>query len=81
MTDSVQRTTLDAPPTPEEIQDGRETAANQDTSVELRFPTEAETKRLVVSPRGTVVLLNDAVSEETFPPSESAEAITTALPS
>ena len=80
MSDSVQRRSLDVPPTPSQIASSRETAAEQNVSVELRFPADTDSKRLVVSPRGTVVLLND-VSEETFQQSQSAEDIATALSS
>lgn len=74
MSDPVQRTSLDAPPSPDQIKTSRENAAEQDVSIELRFPTDSDSKRLVVSPRGTVVVLSD-VSEETFHQSASAEEI------
>lgn len=80
MCDTVQRTSLDAPPTPDQITASRETAADQSVSVELRFPAATDSKRLVVSPRGTVVLLSN-VSEETFHQSQSAEDIVAALSS
>lgn len=79
MTDSVDRTTLDSAPDESTIVSLRETAKETDTSVEATFPTnEGEQKRLVVSPRGTVVLLN-TVSEETFHRSRSAAEIATAV--
>ncbi len=80
MPDTVQRTSLDASPTPQQITAGREKAADQDVSVELHFPADAGAKRLVISPRGTAVLLSD-VSEETFHQSESAEDIAETLSS
>lgn len=80
MTTSVQRTTLDAPPTADRIATARQTAADQHVSVELRFPAGDDAKRLVVSPRGTVVLLTDA-SEDTFHHSTSADEIAAALSS
>jgi hypothetical protein len=78
MTASVQRTTLDAPPAADRITTARQTAADQHVSVELHFPVGDHSKRLVVSPRGTVVLLN-GVSEDTFHPSTSAQDIAGAL--
>jgi len=79
MSNGVERLSRDTPPTAEQIATYRKEAAKQESSVEVTFPTNDETKRIVVSPRGTVVLLND-VSEETFNQSESAEDIAAALP-
>lgn len=79
MTDTVDRKTLDERPDESTIAALRETAKETDTSVEATFPTEEnEQKRLVVSPRGTVVLLT-TVSEQTFNRSRSAAEIATAL--
>jgi len=79
MPTSVDRRDLDALPDESTIAGFREDAADQDASIEVTFPTsDGETKRLVVSPRGTVVLLND-VSEDTFnrsvAPGEIADAL------
>lgn len=79
MPESVQTRELDAIPDESTISSVREEAAESGTSVTLRFPAASgEEKRLVVSPRGTVVLLND-VSEETFNQSRSAAEIAQAL--
>jgi len=79
MPPSVDRRDLDAIPDAATIADVREEAAQQDASIEATFPTpDGETKRLVVSPRGTVVLLND-VSEETFNPSVAPDEIAETL--
>jgi hypothetical protein len=79
MPDSVQRHELDQIPDESTIASLREQAEEDAVSVEVRFPAgEGDTKRLVVSPRGTVVLLND-VSEETFNRSLSAAEIANAL--
>jgi len=79
MPNSVQREELDDIPTESTIASLREQAANEAVSVEAHFSTaEGEAKRLVVSPRGTVVLLND-VSEDTFNQSVSAADIADAL--
>lgn len=69
---------LDALPDAELITRLRE-QAEDDGAVGVIFPTtDGEQKRLVVSPRGTCVLLND-VSEKTFnrslPAGEIAEAL------
>jgi len=79
MPTSVDRREFDARPDASTIADLREEAAAQDVSIEATYPVaDEDTKRLVVSPRGTVVLLND-VSEETFnqsvSPSEIAEQL------
>jgi hypothetical protein len=79
MPDSVQHHELDVAPDDSTIASLRADAEADDVSVEVSFPAaNGEKKRLVVSPRGTVVLLND-VSEETFNPSTSAADIADAL--
>lgn len=79
MSPSVDRRELDAIPDDATIATFREEAADQDASIEATFPTaEGDTKRLVVSPRGTVVLLNN-VSEESFNPSVAPAEIAEAL--
>jgi len=78
MPDAVQRLDLDERPDAATITSLREQASADAVSVEAHFPAEDTQKRLVVSPRGTVVLLND-VSEETFNQSQSAEEIADAL--
>jgi hypothetical protein len=79
MPDSVQRRSLDQRPDEATIGALREEANEAGASVEASFPaTDGTEKRLVVSPRGTVVLLND-VSEATFNQSVSAAEIAEAL--
>jgi hypothetical protein len=78
MSDTVQRLELDHRPDAETISSLREQAQADDCSVEAHFPSSGGQKRLVVSARGTVVLLND-VSEETFNQSRSADEIAEAL--
>lgn len=78
MPDAVQRLDLDQLPDATTITSLREQAESDAVSVEAHFPVEGDQKRLVVSPRGTVVLLND-VSEATFNQSQSAEEIADAL--
>jgi len=79
MSNTVQRLDLDQLPDADTIASLREQAQSEESSIEAHFPTTTgEQKRLVVSPRGTVVLLND-VSEETFNQSRSAEEIADAL--
>jgi hypothetical protein len=75
---SVDRRDLDAIPDESTIATLREEAAAQDVSIEAHYPTGDEAKRLVVSPRGTVVLLND-VSEDTFNQSVSPAEIAAQL--
>lgn len=79
MSDTVQRLNLDHQPDADTITSLREQAEADDASVAAHFPAGSGTeKRLVVSPRGTVVLLND-VSEKTFNRSQSAAEIAGAL--
>lgn len=78
MPERVQRHILDAPPDASQISAYRDEADAEDISIEVTYPAEDAEKRVVVSPRGTVVLLND-VSETTFNQSESAEEIAAAL--
>ncbi len=71
--------TLSAPPDAELIADLREQAAAQGKSVEVTFPsTDGETKRFVVSSRGTCVILANT-REDSFNPSVAAEEIASAL--
>jgi hypothetical protein len=79
MPPSVDRRELDAVPDESTIATFRDEAAADDVSIEATFPAPGgETKRLVVSPRGTVVLLNN-VSEETFNQSVAPAEIAAAL--
>jgi hypothetical protein len=75
---SVDRRDLDAIPDESTIATLREEAAAQDVSIEAHYPAGDEEKRLVVSPRGTVVLLKD-VSEDTFNQSISPAEIAAQL--
>jgi hypothetical protein len=66
MTDQSDAPALDAPPDAETIADLRDRAAARDESVEVTFPTaDNGTKRFVVSPRGTCVVLANT-REDTF---------------
>lgn len=79
MSETVQRLDLDHLPDASTITSLREQADADGVSVEAHFPVASgEEKRLVVSPRGTVVLLN-SVSEATFNRSTSADDIADAL--
>ncbi|MFP4227379.1 MAG: hypothetical protein ACLFTE_00970 [Salinivenus sp.] len=78
MTDTIQRKSIDHLPGAHQIASYREEANTTGSSVEVQFPAGDTTKRLVVSPRGTVVLLNN-VSEEAFNRSVSPEDIAAAL--
>lgn len=76
---TVDRRELDQLPDAATIRSFREEAEQADTSIEATYPTSDEgEKRLVVSPRGTVVILNN-VSEDTFNPSMDAADIADAL--
>jgi hypothetical protein len=71
--------TLDASPTAAQIAEMREKAAAEGESVQVALPTDADVpKRLVVSPRGTCVLLQDT-REESFTPAVDAADVAEAL--
>ena len=77
MTDSPP--SLDTPPDADQIADLREQAAEEDRSIEVRFPDAGdEPKRFVVSPRGTCVVLTN-LREDSFNPSVTAKDIASAL--
>lgn len=79
MTDTVDRRTLDQRPDASTIAALRETAADGEVSIEATYPSADDAqKRMVVSPRGTVVILDDT-SEATFNRSTSAADIAASL--
>ncbi len=79
MPNTVDRRTLDQLPDASTIAALREEAADQEVSIEATYPkSDGSQKRMVVSPRGTVVILND-VSKDTFNRSQSADDIAAAL--
>lgn len=79
MSTDVDRRTLDKRPDASDITSFRNDAKEQGVSVEASYTTpNGNEKRMVVSPRGTVVILND-VSEATFNQSRSADEIATAI--
>ncbi len=81
MSTSVDRRELDHIPDAATIRSFRDEAEQADTSIEATYPSPDDTeKRLVVSPRGTVVVLNN-VSEDTFNHSTDADDIADALQS
>lgn len=79
MANSIDMKDLDRPPDADIITELREQAGNRGESVGVIFPAkDGERKRLVVSERGTCVLLNDT-REDTFIPSVEAEEVAAAL--
>ena len=79
MTESADVSALDGPPDAAQVASLREQASEEGASVEVTFPTgDGETKRFVVSPRGTCVVLHD-LRENSFTPSVSSEDIAAAL--
>lgn len=70
---------LESPPDAETISELRTQASAQDDSVEVTFLTAyGDTKRFVVSPRGTCVVLG-YTREDSFNPSVTAEEVATSL--
>jgi len=79
MTDSANIPALDSPPDAARITALREQAAEEGASVKVTFTgPDGDTKRFVVSPRGSCVVLQD-MREESFNPSVSAEDVASAL--
>jgi hypothetical protein len=71
--------TLETPPTAARITEMREKAAAKDETVQVLLPTETDPpERLVVSPRGTCVLLQDTRTAS-FNPSVPADEVADAL--
>lgn len=70
---------LESPPDAKLITELRDQASAQDESVEVTFPTaDGDTKRFVVSPRGTCVVLEDT-REDSFNPSVAPEDVAESL--
>ncbi|MFB6280007.1 MAG: hypothetical protein ABEK75_10930 [Salinibacter sp.] len=79
MMSSSPASSLDSPPDAEVIAELRTQASAQGESVEVTFPTaDGETKRFVVSPRGTCVVLQDT-REDSFNPSVAPEEVAASL--
>jgi hypothetical protein len=79
MTSPSPGSSFDSPPDAEAIADLRNQASAQDESIEVTFSTtDGDTKRLVVSPRGTCVLLQDT-REDSFIPSVAPEDVAASL--
>lgn len=71
---------LDAVPDAESIATYREDAQKSDADVIVRYPNaDGETRHLVVSPRGTCVVLKENVSRDAFAPQKDASTIAEAL--
>lgn len=79
MKDTTDATELDSIPGAETIEELRNEASTSGESVATLFPSaEGPPKHLVVSQRGTCVILDETI-DESFNPSVSAEEIATAL--
>jgi hypothetical protein len=79
MSDLQELPTLEAAPTAAQITEMREQAAADGATIQVALPTETPPpKRLVVSPRGTCVLLQDTRTAS-FNPSVPADEIADAL--
>lgn len=75
MTSSFPASSLDSPPDAESIAELRNKASAQGEAVEVTFPTaDGDTKRFVVSPRGTCVVLQNT-REDSFNPSVAPEEV------
>lgn len=78
MTDDAADTAIDEPTTAL-VKSLRSKAAKRGEEVTAELPTE-EPRFLVVSPRGTCVVLNEDTRQATFPPDEDADAVADDLP-
>jgi len=79
MRSSSPASSLDSPPDAEAIAELRNQASAQGESVEVTVPAaEGDTKRFVVSPRGTCVVLQNT-REDSFNPSVAPEEVAASL--
>ena len=79
MTSSSPTSSLNSLPDAEAIAELRNQASAQGESVEVSFPSaNGDTKRFVVSPRGTCVVLQNT-REDSFNPSVAPEEVAAAL--
>ena len=78
MDGQIDTRTLDAPPDADLITELRDRAHDRGEAVGVIFPADGERKRLVASPRGTCVLLNET-REDSFNPSVGVEEIAAVL--
>lgn len=79
MTPSSPASSLDSPPDAEAIAELRTRASAQGEAVEVTFPTaDGDTKRFVVSARGTCVVLQNT-REDSFNPSVAPEEVAASL--
>ena len=79
MSDQPDPPTLDTPPDADRIAALREQADAEEKSAEVTFPAaDGTTKRFVVSPRGTCVLLANT-REDSFNPSVAPKEIAASL--
>ncbi|PEN14952.1 hypothetical protein CRI94_01275 [Longibacter salinarum] len=69
---------LDASPTPDGIDQLRTEAQEHAEAVAAALPWGSDTY-LVVSPRGTCVLLDDFVTRDSWEPNKSSETVATEL--
>lgn len=71
---------LDAPPESTDVTAYRDEASDNDSDIVVRYVSpDGETRHLVVSPRGTCVVLLDDVSRDAFAPQKEAVTIADAL--
>jgi len=71
---------LDAPPQADAIASYRDEAQEAGADVVVRYPNaDGETRHLVVSPRGTCVVLKENVSRDAFAPQKDAASVADAL--
>lgn len=77
MTDATHA--LDALPSPDDVDAYRAEAKEQDTDVVVEFPTDDGKRELVVSPRGTCVVVGDNVTRNALHPDAAAADVVAAL--
>lgn len=80
MTEADPDIILDDAPTADDIDQFRAQAEDRDDSFIAAFRNaEGEERYLVVSPRGTCVILDENYSEDSFNPSKSADEVAAAI--
>lgn len=77
MTDATH--TLDALPSSSDVDAYRAEAEENGSDIVVAYPVEDETRELVVSPRGTCVIVGDNVTRNALHPDSAAADVVAAL--
>ncbi len=75
MIDTAPTHTLDAPPSADDVRSYRQDAADSGDSVVVAYVYDGSDRHLVVSPRGTCVVLEGGTSNDAMNPDTAPEAV------